>query len=178
MSWLAVAWKRRNSRACREETLPAVNGVQYTPRSCTAVLVACSEDKKGRKSTLDPRQYANMAIKRDALFLLPAFNYLPLSLYFVRCRYKQAHNVGAKMSTDGIPVPLPRRPHALAHPEPLMKPPTMLAFIGFHRFSSVSRSAWYVRAAPRLGVHESRRCKAACNKRRSHEKGPRDRYIH
>jgi len=76
-----------------------------------------------------------------SLLFSPACLYLSLSLYLVRCRYKQAHNVGAKMPTDGIPVPLPRRPHALTHPESLMKPPTMLAFIGFHRFSSVSRSA-------------------------------------
>lgn len=152
----AIAWKRAKFAACRGDAASRRRCVRYTPWSCTAVLVACSEDKKkGRKSTLaDPRQYANTAIKRDALFLSlfspslfprPAFNYLSRSLYLVRCRYKQAHNVGAKMPTDGIPVPLPRRPHALAHPEPLMKPPTMLAFIGFHRFSSVSRSAWYVR---------------------------------
>lgn len=127
--------------------------VRYTPWSCTAVLVACSEDKKGRKRTLvDPRQYANTAIKQDALFLSFShflsflFFFLPLTIcLFLSISYgvdiNRVHNVDAKMPTDGIPVPLPCRPHALTHPEPLMKPPTMLAFIGFHRFSSVSRSA-------------------------------------
>lgn len=135
----------------RRRCQPSTVCVRYTTWSCTDVLVACSEDKKRPKKHVGGSaaicQYGNKAGCSLPLpfspspFLLSAFNALSLSLYLVRCRYKQAHNVGAKMPTDGIPVPSPRRPHALTHPEPLTKPPTMLAFIGFHRFSSVSRSA-------------------------------------
>lgn len=149
VSWLTVAWKRAKFAACREETVYA----QYTWSCTSRPRVACSEDKKRpKKSTsADPRQYANTAIKRPLFLLLPPAPFLPpapsiaASFYLVRRRYKQAHNVDAKMPTDGIPAPSLRRPHALTRPKPLMKPPTMLAFIAFHRFSSVfpdPRDTW------------------------------------
>jgi len=109
--------------------------------------VACkSEGKKDRKSTsADPRQYANTAIKQT-LSLSP-------SLYLAR--YKQAHNVGAKMPTDGILVPSPRPLPAWS----LAGPHETTHNARFHRLSRRFSSLFpirvtrgYARVDPRTGT--------------------------